>query len=47
MKDKRRGADYVKDLLATGSQHPDLVAAALELGFHKVDHGKRKPTYEQ
>ncbi len=47
MKDKRRGADYVKDVLATGSQHPDLVAAALELGFHKVDHGKRKPTYEQ
>ncbi len=47
MKDKRRGADYVKDVLSTGSQHPDLVAAALELGFHKVDHGKRKPTYEQ
>jgi hypothetical protein len=47
MKDKRRGADYVKDVLSTGSQHPDLVAAALALGFHKVDHGKRKPTYEQ
>jgi hypothetical protein len=47
MKDKRRGADFVKDVLSTGSQHPDRVAAALELGFHKVDHGKRKPTYEQ
>jgi len=47
MKDKRRGADYVKEVLATGSLHPDLVAAALELGFHKVDHGRRKPTYEQ
>ena len=46
MKDKRRGADYVKDVLSSGSLHPDLVAAALELGFHKVDHGKRKPTYE-
>jgi hypothetical protein len=47
MKDKRRGADYVKDVLSTGSQHPDLVAAALALGFHRVDHGKKKPTYEQ
>jgi hypothetical protein len=47
MKDKRRGIDYVKDVLSTGSQHPDLVAAALALGFHRVDHGKRKPTYEQ
>lgn len=46
MKDKHRGADYVKEVLATGSLHPDLVAAALELGFHKVEHGKRKPTYE-
>ncbi len=46
MKDKRRGADYVKEVLATGSLHPDLVAAALALGFHKVDHGKKKPTYE-
>jgi hypothetical protein len=46
MKDKRRGADYVKDLLSTGSLHPDLVAAALELGFKRVDHGKRRPTYE-
>ena len=47
MKDKRRGPDYVKDVLATGCLHPDLVAAALALGFHKVDHGRRRPTYEQ
>jgi tetratricopeptide (TPR) repeat protein len=47
MKDRRRGADYVKDVLATGSAHPDLVAAALALGFHRVDHGpRRRPTYE-
>lgn len=46
MKDKRRGADYVHDVLSGGSLHPDLVAAALALGFKKVDHGKRKPTYE-
>jgi tetratricopeptide (TPR) repeat protein len=46
MKDKRRGADYVKEVLSTGSQNPDLVAAALSLGFHKVEHGKRPPTYE-
>jgi hypothetical protein len=46
MKDHRRGADYVHEVLATGSLHPDLVAAALALGFHKVEHGKRRPTYE-
>ena len=47
MKDKHRGVDYVKDVLATGSLDPDLVAAALALGFHKVEHGKKKPTYSQ
>lgn len=47
MKDKRRGPDYVHDVLATGSLDPDLVAAALALGFHKVEHGRRRPTYEQ
>jgi hypothetical protein len=46
MKDKRRGADYVKDVLATGSTNPDLVAAALALGFRRVEHGKKRPTYE-
>ncbi len=46
MKDRRRGGEYVKDVLATGSLNPDLVAAALSLGFHKVDHGRRRPTYE-
>jgi tetratricopeptide (TPR) repeat protein len=46
MKDRRRGGDYVREVLATGSLHPDLVAAALSLGFHKVEHGKRRPTYE-
>jgi hypothetical protein len=47
MKDKRRGSEYVHDALSTGSLDPDLVAAALALGFHKVDHGRRRPTYEQ
>ena len=46
MKDRRRGGDYVREVLGTGSLHPDLVAAALALGFHKVDHGRRRPTYE-
>jgi predicted negative regulator of RcsB-dependent stress response len=46
MKDKRRGADYVKEVLAVSGQHPDLVAAALALGFRKVEHGKRPPTYD-
>jgi len=47
MKDKRRGWAYVKEVLATGSLDPDLVAAALSLGFHKVDRGpRRRPIYE-
>jgi hypothetical protein len=46
MKDKRRGPDYLKEVLATSGQHPDLVAAALALGFRKVEHGKRPPTYD-
>ncbi len=46
MKDRRRGGDYVRDILASGNAHPDLVTAALALGFRRVDHGKRKPTYE-
>jgi hypothetical protein len=46
MKDRRRGADYVKDVFATGSLDPDLVAAATALGFKKVDHFKKRPTYE-
>jgi hypothetical protein len=45
-KDKKRGYEYVRDVLATGSLNPDLVAAALSLGFHRVDHGRRRPTYE-
>jgi predicted Zn-dependent protease len=46
MKDRRRGFEYVRDTLASGSLHPDLVAAALSLGLHRVDHGRRGPTYE-
>jgi hypothetical protein len=46
MKDKRRGSEYVRDVLAVGGLHPDLVSAALALGLHKVDHGRRRPTYE-
>ncbi len=47
MKDKRRGIDYVKKVLATGNLHPDLVAAALSLGLRRVDHGsRRRPTFE-
>jgi len=46
MKDKRRGSEYVKDILTSGDLEPDLVAAAVSLGFRRVEHGKRAPTYE-
>jgi hypothetical protein len=45
-KDKKRGEAYVQELLGAGSLHPDLVAAALALGFHRVDRRGRRPTYE-
>jgi hypothetical protein len=46
MKDRKRGADYVRGVLQTGSLDPDLVAAAQALGFRRVDHYRRRPTYE-
>jgi predicted negative regulator of RcsB-dependent stress response len=46
MKDKKRGIEYVREVLAAAPQHPDLVAAAVALGFKKVEHGKKPPTYE-
>jgi tetratricopeptide (TPR) repeat protein len=45
-KDKKRAVDYVKSLLSTGIQDPDLVAAAVSLGFRRVDHAKKRATYE-
>jgi predicted Zn-dependent protease len=46
MKDRRRAADYVKTLLSTGVQDPDLVAAAVSLGFRRIDHARRRASYE-
>jgi hypothetical protein len=46
MKDRRRAPDYVKSLLSTGVQDPDLVAAAVSLGFRRVDHARRRASYE-
>jgi hypothetical protein len=46
MKDKHRGTDYLREVLAVRGQEPDLVAAALALGFRKVEHGKKPPTYD-
>jgi tetratricopeptide (TPR) repeat protein len=45
-KDHKRGADYDRDLLATGSLNPDLTGSALALGFRRVEHGRRRATYE-
>jgi hypothetical protein len=45
-KDKRRAGEYVRALLASGIQDPDLVAAAVSLGFRRVDHARRRATYE-
>jgi predicted Zn-dependent protease len=45
MRDRRRGVDLLKAMLATGTQNHDVVAAALDLGFRKNEHRGRKPTY--
>jgi predicted Zn-dependent protease len=42
LKDKRRGVDYVRELLATGSGHPDLAAAAAALGMHTAPRAGRR-----
>jgi predicted Zn-dependent protease len=36
MKDKRRGGDFVREVAASGSGNPDLVAAGTALGIHIV-----------
>ncbi len=45
MKDKKRGIDYVAELLGSGNQDPDLTAAALAFGFKKIDHKGKASTY--
>jgi tetratricopeptide (TPR) repeat protein len=46
MKDKKRGADYLAPLVVA-APNPDVVAAALALGFKQVDHANGKPpTFE-
>jgi predicted Zn-dependent protease len=42
MKDRRRGGDYVRDILASGSGNPDLYAAATALGMHPAPHVVRR-----
>jgi predicted Zn-dependent protease len=46
MKDRRRASEYVRALLASGIQDPDLVAAAVSLGFRRVEHSRRRASYE-
>ncbi|MGH7272115.1 MAG: hypothetical protein ACREJ3_16920, partial [Polyangiaceae bacterium] len=46
MRDKKRGRDYVRALLETGSVEPDLATAALSLGFRAVARGTRRVRYE-
>jgi hypothetical protein len=45
-KDRRRGGDYMKTLLGAGMGHPDLGAAAMALGGHKLER-PGKPTLYQ
>jgi hypothetical protein len=44
-KDKKRGADYVKAVLVTAPSHPDLGAAAVQLGGRKVDRFHKPPQF--
>ncbi len=46
MKDRKRGLPYARNVLATGNENSDLVAAALSLGLRRIEHGRRRPTYE-
>jgi hypothetical protein len=42
MKDQRRGPDYVRELIATGSGHPDLGVAAAVFGMHRIERAGRR-----
>ena len=43
MKDRRRGADYVKELLAGGATNPDVIEAAKAFGMKPQAPAPRKP----
>jgi hypothetical protein len=46
MKDKKRGIDPIAQLVTAGVQNPDVVNAALVLGFRKVEAKGRPTKYE-
>ncbi len=47
MHDRKRGPDYVKDLLAEGVESVEVTQAALALGFKKVERKGKRPTFEK
>jgi tetratricopeptide (TPR) repeat protein len=46
MKDKKRGREYAHALLASGATNPDIVNAAIALGFKRTEHAKGRVTYD-
>jgi tetratricopeptide (TPR) repeat protein len=46
MHERRRAADILKPILAAGYVGVDIENAALAVGFHRIDHKGKKPTFE-
>ena len=44
-RDHRRGNDYVHALVGNGLGHPDVGAAVIALGGHKLDRPGKPPLY--
>ncbi len=46
MKERRRATDMLKPILAAGYVGIDIQNAAIAVGFHRVDHKGKKPTFD-
>ncbi len=45
MHDRKRAVDLIKPLLAAGIRNPDVAAAAISVGFRKVEQKGKRPTF--
>jgi hypothetical protein len=46
MHERRRAADILKPILAAGYVGVDIENAAIAVGFKRVDHKGKKPTFD-
>ena len=47
MHDRKRGPDYIKDLITDGIESVEIEVGATALGFKKVERKGKRPTFEK